>query len=230
MITRISGTLEAVDGARAVVDANPGGPGLVYEVMLPAFAAVRLSVKAGQTVTLHTLQFIEATAQGSTMFPRLAGFLSVNDRAFFELFVTCKGIGHKRALRALVLDTRTLANAIADRDVKLVQTMPEVGKKLAETIVVTLRDKVEPFVGGEGATKPGGGSDQSGERGEAEGSGSENYTVGSGVAREALEVLLQLGEQRLQAVQWIDRVMLQNDPPTEVEGVIAAVYRLRAGS
>lgn len=229
MITRLSGTLESVDGDRAVVTPTPDGPGLAYEVMLPAFAAVRLSVRTGQRVTLWTLQFIESTAQGATMFPRLAGFLSPRDRAFFELFVTCKGIGHKRALRAMVLDTATLAAAIVDRDVKLVQTMPEVGKKLAETIVVTLRDKVEAYVelgvgGGTGAD-PGDGQAAS----DAAGGGGATVGTRGGLAREALEVLLQLGEQRLQAVQWIDRVLMDDDPPTKVEDVIAAVYRLRAG-
>ncbi|MEO1235754.1 MAG: Holliday junction branch migration protein RuvA [Planctomycetota bacterium] len=151
MIARLDGTLTEVRGDAALVDP---GFGLVYEVLLPAFAATRLAASEGRAVTLHTLEFVESTAQGATMFPRLAGFLTADDKAFFELFVTCKGIGHKRALRAMVLDTATLAGAIADRDAKLIQTMPEVGKKLAETIVVTLRDKVEHFVSA--AAYPGG--------------------------------------------------------------------------
>jgi Holliday junction DNA helicase RuvA len=220
----MTGTLVDIRGDKAHLDP---GQGLVYEVLLPAFAATRLSVKTGQAVTLQTFQFIESTAQGATMFPRLAGFLTEADLRFFELFVTCKGIGHKRALRAMILDTATLAGAIADRDVKLIQTMPEVGKKLAETIVVTLKDKVEPFVSeaaypGEGAKRP---------RGQgAEGAAEAVPGGGRGLAREALEVLLQLGENRTQAVQWIDRVLAADDRPDDAEGVIAAVYRLKAGS
>jgi len=216
MIARITGTLEAIESDKALIDL---GQGLVYEVMLPAFAATRLSVKTGQAVTLHTFEFYESTAQGATMFPRLAGFLSPQDKQFFELFVTCKGIGHKRALRAMILDTNTLASAIADRDTKMVQTMPEVGKKLAETIVVTLRDKVERFVSA--AAYPAGG-----------GPGAEGVVASTGgrLARESLEVLIQLGEQRTQAVQWIDRVLSADESPTDVQDVIAAVYVLKAGS
>jgi len=215
MIARLTGTLVALEQDRAMVDP---GHGLVYEVMLPSFAATRLAVKTGQSITLHTFQFIEATAQGSTMFPRLAGFLSATDLRFFQLFVTCKGIGHKRALRAMVLDTATLAGAIADRDAKLIQTMPEVGKKLAETIVVTLRDKVDGFVSG--AAYPDG----------AGGGGDAPASAGGGtLARDALEVLLQLGENRTQAVQWIDRALSADDPPTDAQGLVAEVYRLRAG-
>ena len=220
MICQLRGTLLTIESDRAQVDP---GFGLVYEVLLPSFAATRLATSTGQPLTLHTLQFIEATAQGATMFPRLAGFLSQRDLRFFELFVTCKGIGHKRALRAMVLDPATLAAAIADRDAKLIQTMPEVGKKLAETIVITLKDKVERFVseaaygaGAEGSRRP----------------GVESRTPGGagGPAREALEILLQLGEQRAQAVQWIDRLMLGEDPPTDAQTLVAAVYRLKAGS
>lgn len=240
MISRITGTLEAVEADKAFIAPgkipdNPGHPGtgLIYEVMLPAFAATRLSVKAGQVVTLHTFQFIESTAQGATMFPRLAGFLTQQDKQFFELFVTCKGIGHKRALRAMILDTNVLASAIADRDAKLIQTMPEVGKKLAETIVVTLRDKVEHFVSAaaypEGAEGPRGQGAQAGTA-DADGVASSG---GGRLPREALEVLIQLGEQRTQAVQWIDRVLAvenEDDRPGDVQDVVAAVYRLKARS
>lgn len=222
MISRLTGTLAAIEADKALVDP---GHGLVYEVMLPAFAATRLSVKTGQAVTLHTFQFIESTAQGATMFPRLAGFLTLQDRQFFELFVTCKGIGHKRALRAMILDTNTLASAIADRDAKLIQTMPEVGKKLAETIVVTLRDKVEHFVSA-AAYPDGSSASDGGESGAVASSG------GGRLAREALEVLIQLGENRTQAVQWIDRVLAvenEKDRPGDVQDVVAAVYRLKAG-
>ena len=219
MICQLRGTLLAIEADRAQVDP---GHGLVYEVLLPAFAATRLAASTGQSVTLHTLQFIEATAQGATMFPRLAGFLSERDQRFFELFVTCKGIGHKRALRAMVLDPATIAAAIADRDAKLIQTMPEVGKKLAETIVITLKDKVERFVSEAEYGDTDASAKNAGQRAGPSRAG--------GPAREALEILLQLGEQRAQTVQWIDRIMLGQDPPTDAQGLVAAVYRLKAGS
>ena len=228
MICRIAGQLEAIEQDKAVIDP---GHGVVYEVLLPSFTASRLRLSIGQKVTLHTLHLIEATAQGATMYPRLAGFATVQDRQFFELFVTCKGIGHRRALRAMIFDTPTLAAAIADRDLKLVQTMPEVGKKLAETIVVTLRDKVERFVSA--AAYPDTGATQGNPTGDAT-STAVGTRSGGTLAREALEVLLQLGENRLQAVQWIDRVLTaggeaDTTPPRDVQDVIAAVYRLKAG-
>src|SRR4051794_25440863 len=53
---------------------------------------------------------------GGNIEPRLVGFLRADDRAFFNLFITVKGIGPKKALRALVLPTGDIAQAIESRD------------------------------------------------------------------------------------------------------------------
>ncbi len=227
MISKIEGQLVLIHNGRAQVALSMG---LTFEVLLPAFAAYRLMDREGQAVALHTLTFFESTAQGATMFPRMAGFLAPADRAFFELFVTVKGIGHRKALRALALPPAQIAAAIADQDIKLLQTLPEVGRRTAETIVVTLKDKVDAFVSA-GAYPADASGDDAGltggsTTGDVSGSGGSS---GGGVAREALEVLLQLGEARLDAVQWIDRVLSSADRPSDAQGVVSAVYRMKAG-
>jgi len=79
--------------------------------------------------------------------PRLIGFSSERDRAFFELFTTVKGIGNRKALRALVRPFAETATAIANRDTKALTEMPEIGKRSAETIIAELHGKVDVFVG-----------------------------------------------------------------------------------
>ena len=219
MIARVEGVLERIDGDRALVS-PPGG--VSYEVMLPAYAAARLAASIGRTVTLHTLHFMEQQAQGGTIHPRLAGFLSREDRAFFELFVTCKGIGHRRALRAMTLDIGRIASAIADRDLATLQSLPEVGKRTAETIVVTLKEKMDRFLTAAAFT----GTGDNG-RGATLGEGA---TPTPSVARDALEALLKLGENRIQAIAWIDQVLARDDAPTHATGVITEVYRIKAGA
>ena len=214
MIARLHGLLESIEGSAAWI--TPGG-GVTYHVLLPSFTAARLGQSIGQEVTLHTFYFLESTGQGSTIFPRLAGFLSPQDRAFYELFVTCKGIGHRRALRAMTLSSTQIAGAIADRDLALLQSLPEVGKRTAETIAVTLRGKVDAFL----TASPG-------ISGPVSGSASVPGASGS-MTREALDVLVQLGENRAQALQWIDRVMGDDDPPGEVQSLVAACFTLKAG-
>lgn len=218
MIAKIEGTLDSLDADRAWI-ALPDG--LTYEVLLPAYTAARLTGSVGQSVTLHTLHYLESTAQGATSFPRLAGFTSRIDKQFFELFVTCKGIGHRKALRAMTLATAQIAGAIADRDLALLQSLPEIGKRTAETIAVTLKGKVDRFLDAVPVAAGRGIS--------IDGSNAESQRVPGGLARDALNVLIQLGENRTQAVNWIDRALAQDDAPQDVEALVAEVYRIKGG-
>ncbi len=226
MIARIQGLLESIDKNIATIrigDAAAGG--FAYEVMLPAFAVSRLGDAIGKSVTLHTFHYLESEGQGSSMLPRLAGFLSPQDRAFYLLFTTCKGIGYKKALRALAMDTAQIAAAIADRDASFLQNLPEIGKRMAETIIVTLRGKTDSYVSaatyGTGAKNAAAGV----EAGLAAPAG-----LGQ-IARETMEALLSLGENRAQVVQWIDMVLRDTDhPPRDSADLIARVYRIKAGA
>jgi len=168
-------------------------------------------------VSLHTLDFIESQGQGTTMTPRLAGFLNTDDRRFFELFTTCKGIGNRRGLRALTLATGQIAAAIVDRDVAMLQSLPEIGKRTAETIIATLHGKVDNFAAVAAARTT---------EGET---GSESGRSG-GKAAEALEVLLQLGENRIQAMTWIDQALRDDEQPQDTRDLINRVYRIKAGA
>ena len=221
MIAKIEGILESLDGGSAFVRmGGASGGGLTYEVLLPAYATARLGGAIGQQITLWTLYFIESQSQGSTMTPRLAGFLTIEDQRFFEMFTTCKGIGNRRALRAMALETHQLATAIADGDVTLLQSMPEIGRRTADTIVATLRGKLDRFISASTF-----GKDDHVESAAGDG------TTTSGVARQALEVLLQLGENRADAVHWIDQAMHGDEESSQdAQRLVAAVYRLRSVS
>jgi holliday junction DNA helicase RuvA len=143
VITRISGTLEAIEGNQATVAV---GAGLAYEVLVPAYLAGALAGRVGAAVTLLTLEYLESPNQGATFVPRLVGFATPRDRRFFELFTTVKGIGNRKALRALAVDPATIARAIAERDVRALTDLPEIGKRLAETVIAELSGKVEAYL------------------------------------------------------------------------------------
>ncbi len=215
MIVQIHGlVIEA--SSEAVLIQPPGG--LTYEVLLPSFTASRLTDQQGNDITLHTLHFLESQNQGATMIPRLAGFLSKEDRAFFQLFTTCKGIGNRKALRALAMDASQIANAIADRDTATLQTLPEIGKRTAETIIATLHGKVDHFVAADALAGSMGADAQA------------LPTGVSSISREATEVLMQLGETRIAAIAWINEAL--NDPddrPEDVHSLVERVYRIKAG-
>lgn len=202
MITRITGTLEAIDGTSAVVapsgSAGAGGahdPGaFAYEVLLPAYLAESMRPRVGHAVTLVTLQYFEGQGQGSSFIPRLIGFVSARDRAFFELFTTVKGIGNRKALRALAVEPSRIARAIVGRDAKALVALPEVGKRLADTIIAELSGKVEAYLSvGESASLD------------------RAMEVKAGVlpahGEEAVEALVALGESRPEAERLVTRAL-----------------------
>lgn len=157
MIARLRGALLELSANRAVIapagwDDDDAGGGVGYEVLLPGYVSERLGGvggvggAAGGVVDLHTLEYLESLNQGASFVPRLIGFLSPTERAFFETLTGVKGLGNKRALRALVVSPGSVARAIADRDTAFLQRLPEIGPKLADLIVHDLKNKMDGFV------------------------------------------------------------------------------------
>ena len=205
MIARITGRLEQVGGGTALVDA---GNGLTYEVLVPACDVERLSRRVGQEVSLHTIHYLEGDPSHGAQTPRLVGFLNESDRAFFRLFTTVKGIGNRKALRALVRPPGEVAAAIANKDAKFLVALPEIGRRTAETIIVELSGKVDEFAAG-GFAAP--------------------VEEMPAAATEALAVLVQLGERRAEAAAIIERVLAVAPELATPEAIIQQVYRLKAG-
>src|SRR5690349_11262482 len=142
MISRLEGTLLALENGRALLGAGH----ITYELMIPGADQQRLNTQLNQTVCFHTLYYFENQNQGAAYVPRLIGFNCPEDRAFFELFTTVKGIGNRKALRSLQLPFGTIASAIAEKDVDLLKSLPEIGKRTAETIIVELSGKVDQYI------------------------------------------------------------------------------------
>lgn len=94
----------------------------------------------------------------------LYGFADADSRTMFHKLQTVTGLGPKLALAALaVFEPGELANRIAAGDSKAVQTIPGVGKKMADRIILELKDKIEALatVAPEGAGVVGSGASAS---------------------------------------------------------------------
>lgn len=202
MITELSGILSAISNGAAHVQCGH----LTYEVLVPAADSMSLAAKIGETVRFHTLHYLEGQGQGSSFWPRLIGFQKPSDRDFFELFTTVKGIGNRKALRALQLPFAQVAEAIAARDHGLLQSLPEIGKRTAETICVELKGKIDPFVRDLASLKATGAT--SSRRGPVTAEGKL-----MGAARDAVEVLALLGHSKPAARDMIERVLSRTDLP-----------------
>lgn len=145
MISRISGIVESVEGSMVILRAEGAGFISAVEVMVPAYLAARLRDRTGHVVVLHTFFYLEGQVQGTSFEPRLIGFDSPSDRSFFDLFTTVKGIGNRKALRAMAERPAWIAAAIVRGDAKGLTQLPEIGKKLADTMIMELKDKAKVF-------------------------------------------------------------------------------------
>lgn len=101
----------------------------------------------------------------------LYGFGGAEDREMFHKLQTVTGLGPKLAVAALsVFDAAELSTHVAAGDAKKIQTIPGVGKKMAERMVLELKDKVEAPLpdggtgGAEAASRAGGASSYASEQ------------------------------------------------------------------
>jgi Holliday junction DNA helicase RuvA len=132
MITFVRGTLVEKQPTRAVLDV--GGVG--YEVFIPLSSYDRLP-QTGEVCRVLTVHHVREDAQ------QLFGFMTEEERGAFQLLLGITGIGPKLALSALSgLTVRELKAAVVEGDVKRLSSIQGVGRKMAERMVVELRDRI----------------------------------------------------------------------------------------
>ncbi len=141
MITKITGQLAALHGDTLTLKIDA----FEYEVLIPEFTRRQLQSELNQTVSLHTIEYMEGNPMQGRMTPRLVGFLSEVEREFFELFCSVDGVGVKKALRAMVRPVKEVATAIEEQDAKTLSSLPGIGPAMAERIIAKLRRKVPKF-------------------------------------------------------------------------------------
>ena len=132
MISFLEGEVAERSGGRVVIAV--GGVG--YEVQVPASTLAALP-PVGRTARIHTRMVVRDDAM--TLF----GFGSPDERELFDLLVTVNGIGPKVALSFLsVLSPDAFRRAVSAGDVAALTVVPGVGKKVAQRVVLDLKDRL----------------------------------------------------------------------------------------
>ena len=134
MIAYLSGNVKFLFDDACIVDVH----GVGYKVFVDAQTRQTLSVGAAAEFFIHT-----ALREDSI---NLYGMKNLSTFELFELLLTVSGFGAKSAL-ALVskISAEDFARAVAAQDLKTLMSLPGVGKKSAERILLELKDKVQSF-------------------------------------------------------------------------------------
>jgi holliday junction DNA helicase RuvA len=133
MIAHLRGRLLAKYPQQAIIEA--AGVGYDVVISVPTYSALPAE---GSEVAL----FIHTHVREDTL--ALYGFLDRNDKRVFERLITVSGVGPKLAVTIQSgLSTERLTGAIRGQDHATLSQIPGIGKRLAERLVVDLKDKLE---------------------------------------------------------------------------------------
>lgn len=214
MLTRLTGTLESVGDALTITT----GP-IALRVEAPRYLLDRLAgdepePAVGRTITLHTRLDLESHNQGTSFSPRLVAFATPDEREFFDLFTSVKGLGTRRALRALSREPAVIASWIVAKDAKALTQLPEIGKRLAETVIAELSGKVDRF-----ATELAMDTGPAPRR-----TPMPEPSRLPPAAEEALAALIALGESRPDAERKVQTAMSKAGPDADANQLVNAVF------
>ncbi len=182
MIAYLSGKILEKEANLIIVDV--GGVG--YEVIIPLSTFYDLG-EPGEAVSLRIYTHVREDVF------QLFGFKTIRERELFLLLISVSGIGPKSAITALSgMSADEIIGAIRQNNLARLNSIPGVGKKTAERLVIELRDKIAKL------------SALSSEEMKAEGI---PQTSGDDVYDDAISALINLGYQRAAAEKALKQAM-----------------------
>lgn len=143
MFYHLAGTVSDLDINLAVVDC--GGVGYAVNTTVNTLSKIKLNEKA----KLYISEYIKEDSF------ELYGFATLSEKRCFDMLLTVSGIGPKAAQAILSAATpEGLAIAIMNGDEKAITVAQGVGKKIAQRVILELKDKVSKEMGSSSVELP----------------------------------------------------------------------------
>ena len=193
MIAHISGTLAQKIPGEIVVDVN----GVGYQILIPLNVFYGLP-EIGGRISLQVYTHVREDAL------QLFGFQDIAEKQIFLLLTAVSGIGPKLAINILSgIPAHDLARALKEGNQVRLVGVPGVGKKLAERMIVELKDKLLNFPADDIPNQP--------------------AQADSQVMQDAVSALVNLGYRRAEAENTVRAVL--NDGEASLERVLKEALR-----
>jgi holliday junction DNA helicase RuvA len=192
MIGYLHGKIISKKPTKLLVDVN--GVGYIVNISIPTFE--KLADK--EEAALYTYLSVRESAMD------LFGFYSLAEKEMFELLISVSGIGPKSAQGILSgIQIQDLKDALRDANISRLVSIPGIGRKTAERLMIELRDKVESVA-----------------------ESFEGTSVGaSSVRGDAIAALTNLGYNK-QSAERIVRAVLDKQPDASIEDLIKQALSL----
>jgi len=180
MIAQVRGRLIQKDPGSVVVEAN----GIGYQVFVSLTTFYELP-DLEQLVILHTHTHVREDVL------QLFGFSTPLEKELFQILIGVTGIGPKLALNILSgITPAELLQSLDQRDMNRLQSVPGIGRKMAERMVLDLQEKARKI--GLRACLP-----------------ASEPRPADGLAEDVISALLNLGYKRAQAEKAVERILRQ---------------------
>ena len=143
MFYHLAGIVSDIDINLAVIDC--GGVGYAVNTTVNTLSRIKLNEKA----KLYVSEYIKEDSFD------LYGFATLSEKRCFDMLLTVSGIGPKAAQAILSAATpEGLAIAIMNGDEKAITVAQGVGKKIAQRVILELKDKVSKEMGSSSVELP----------------------------------------------------------------------------
>ena len=202
MIALISGKIVYKGISHVIVDVQ----GVGYRVFIPLTTFYELP-ETGEPITLHIHTNVKQDAIN------LFGFYTIQERDLFQLMISVSGIGPKMSMNILSgISAQELLSAISGGNVGKLIRIPGVGKKMAERLILELKEKVVKKMMME----------------ESPHAGLQNR-LDDIIAEDVLSALINLGYKNNIAKDALDRALRSSEEKMEMDKLLKKTLKFLAG-
>lgn len=204
MYAYIRGTYKGMSNNDEAILLEAGGIG--YEIIVPPIVLQEVSSSLPES---ELLLYVSAQSGRDQPWPVLFGFLTPEQKAFWELLISVPRVGGRIATRALVAPVESIADAIQQANRGFLDSLPGITLDGADRIIASLRKKVGPFV-------------QPVSRLPA---ARMRRSEADAVREDAITILMQTGLKRPEAQRSVDQLLATRDDITTVQDIITQLFR-----
>jgi Holliday junction DNA helicase RuvA len=202
MIAIINGLLIHKATSSVIVDAN----GVGYRIFVPLTTFYTLP-DTNRPVTLHVHTHVRPDAIS------LFGFGSGSEKDVFELMLSVSGIGPRLAINILSgISAEELIRAISDENLNRLVSIPGVGKKTAERMILELKDKMLKLSASDIVYKDNG-----------------DIVIFDSTKDDALSALINLGYKSHRAREVVDKIVSESPQSLTLDVLLKKALKILAG-